>query len=77
MPAYKPYPTVADNPNRKARKSQRKNIFAYNQQLMNDIRRAKRKERQEARKAEAERLAKEAEEKAIMEQLEAEQAPQA
>jgi hypothetical protein len=30
MPAYKAYPTVADTPNRKGRKSRRKSTFEYN-----------------------------------------------
>lgn len=30
MPNYKAYPTVADTPNRKARKSRRRSTFEYN-----------------------------------------------
>jgi len=48
MPAYKAYPTVETTPNRKQRKSQRKNIFAYNAAQAAVERRARRDARKEA-----------------------------
>lgn len=48
MPAFKKYPTAAENPNRKQRKAQRKNIFAFNQAAFAEARRARRAARKEA-----------------------------
>lgn len=42
MPAYKAYPTVADTPNRKQRKSRRRSTFEYNAAQANVERRARR-----------------------------------
>lgn len=47
MPQYKPYPTVADTPNRKARKSRRKSTFEYNRAQAAVERRARRDARKE------------------------------
>ena len=47
MPQYKPYPTVADTPNRKARKSRRKSTFEYNAAQSAVERRARRDARKE------------------------------
>jgi hypothetical protein len=47
MPDYKPYPTVANTPNRKQRKSQRKTVFVYNAAQGAVERRARREARKE------------------------------
>jgi hypothetical protein len=47
MPAYKAYPTVADTPNRKARKARRKTTFEYNAAQAAVERRARRDARKE------------------------------
>lgn len=52
MPAFKKYPTK-EEANRKQRKSQRKNVFAYNSGLYAENRRARRKARKEAKAAES------------------------
>ncbi len=51
MPEFKKYPTVAEVPNRKQRKSQRRSIFAFNSQAFAEARRARVKARKEAAKA--------------------------
>lgn len=47
MPNYKPYPTVANTPNRGQRKSQRKTVFAYNAAQAAVERKARRDARKE------------------------------
>lgn len=47
MPNYKAYPTVADTPNRKARKSRRRSTFAYNAAQAAVERKARRDARKE------------------------------
>lgn len=47
MPNYKAYPTVADTPNRKARKSRRRSTFEYNAAQASVERRARRDARKE------------------------------
>jgi hypothetical protein len=42
MPNFRAYPTVADTPNRKQRKAQRKRVFAENQDAYGVARRARR-----------------------------------
>lgn len=49
MPHYKSYPVVANTPSRKQRKSQRRNVFAFNQAVAAEERRARRKARKEAK----------------------------
>ena len=49
MPRYQAYPTVADTPNRKMRKSKRKAIYVANRAQAA----VERKERREARKEKA------------------------
>ena len=47
MPNYRAYPTVANTPNRKQRKSQRKTIFEHNRAQAAVERRARRDARKE------------------------------
>lgn len=49
MPQFQAYPTVKDTPNRKARKSRRKTVFAHNQGAFAEARRARRDARRKAK----------------------------
>lgn len=53
MPAYKPYPTEKDTPNRKSRKGSRRSVFLANK-VAGRLQRKARKEARDARAAEAE-----------------------
>jgi hypothetical protein len=55
MPAFKKYPTEADGVSRKQRKSQRKNIFAFNSMAFAEQRRVRVKARKDAEKAATEK----------------------
>ncbi len=49
MPAFKAYPTVKSQRNRKIRKKERREIFEYNKMLLHSQRKDKQKSRKDAK----------------------------